>query len=133
MRKSWNQYFMDLAKMVATRSTCPRLSVGAIFIRNNTILTTGYNGAPRGLPHCVDCHLSAQSCNRVIHAEMNGIIQAARHGISLDGSTVFVTHSPCENCAGALINAGVSQVFYDIVYKQQDYSWCSIPIQEVIV
>jgi dCMP deaminase len=93
-RPSWDEYFMGIAFAVAQRSTCDRAHVGAIIVRDKRILTTGYNGAPRGLPHCTEVgHLMINNhCVRTLHAEQNAIIQAALHGVSVEGGTIYVTH-----------------------------------------
>jgi len=113
-RPSWDSYFMQIAFEVAKRSTCPRAAVGAVIVRDKRILTTGYNGAPRGLPHCIDvgCLMVDRHCVRALHGEQNAIIQAALHGVSISGSTVYVTHQPCLSCAKMIINAGVECVVY---------------------
>ncbi len=91
-RPSWDEYFMQVAFVVATRATCPRRSVGAVIVLDKRILATGYNGAPRGLAHCteVGCHLVAGHCIRALHAEQNAILQAAMNGVSTRGATVYV-------------------------------------------
>jgi len=111
---------MDIARQVATRSTCLRRHVGAVIVRDKYILSTGYNGAPSGLAHCevVGCLREKmgipsgerQEICRGLHAEQNAIIQAALHGVSTQGSTIYVTHQPCITCAKMLINAGVRRV-----------------------
>ena len=95
-RASWDQYFMDIAVVVATRSTCPRKHVGAVIVRDKTILSTGYNGSVRGLPHCDEVgHMMVDGhCVRTIHAEVNAIIQAAKNGARIDGASIYVTASP---------------------------------------
>jgi len=120
MRPSWDEYFMDIACQVATRSTCLRRHVGAVIVREKRILCTGYNGAPSGLPHCnvVGClrekmHIPSgqrQEICRGLHAEQNAIIQAALHGVSVEGGTIYVTHQPCLTCAKMIINAGIERV-----------------------
>ncbi len=113
-RPSWDEYFMGIAFEVAKRSTCDRAHVGAIIVKDKRILTTGYNGSPTGLPHCDDVgHLMVDGhCVRTLHAEQNAIIQAARYGISVLGSTIYVTHQPCLTCAKMIINAGIVRVVY---------------------
>lgn len=113
-RPSWDEYFMELAQVVAKRSTCNRRSVGAVLVRDKRILTTGYNGSPPGLPHCTEagCLMVDNHCVRAIHAEQNAIIQAALHGIDLRGATCYVTSSPCVHCSKMLIAAGVKRVVY---------------------
>ncbi len=118
MRPGWDEYFMQIARTVATRATCPRASVGAVIVREHRLLTTGYNGAPRGVAHCsqVGCTLVADHCMRATHAEANAIVQAALHGVSIRGSSAYCTHQPCVNCTKLLISAGVSKIVYDTAY-----------------
>jgi dCMP deaminase len=113
-RPSWDEYFMGITFEVARRSTCNRAQVGAIVVRDKRILTTGYNGSPAGLPHCteVGCLMVNGHCVRTLHAEQNAIIQAALHGVSTAGATVYVTHQPCLICAKVIINAGITRVVY---------------------
>jgi dCMP deaminase len=109
---------MDIAHTVATRATCPRLSVGAVVVRDHRILTTGYNGAPHGVAHCTDagCTMVDEHCVRATHAEANAIVQGALHGIGLKGSTAYCTHQPCVHCTKLLISAGIVTIVYDIAY-----------------
>jgi dCMP deaminase len=118
-RPTWNEYFMNIAHEVAKRSTCERAQVGAVIVREKRILTTGYNGSPRGLSHCteVGCLMENGHCVRTLHAEQNAIIQAALHGVITEGATIYVTHQPCFNCAKTIINAGISEIVYDKEYK----------------
>jgi dCMP deaminase len=120
-RPSWDEYFMELAQVVAKRSTCNRRSVGAVLVRDKRILTTGYNGSPPGLPHCTDegCLMVEGHCVRAIHAEQNAIVQAALHGIDLSGATCYVTSSPCVHCAKMLIAAGIKRIVYLDNYTEQ--------------
>lgn len=121
-RPSWDQYFMDITRLVATRSTCLRRQVGAILVKDRNILATGYNGVPSGISHCdtVGClreRLNVPSGERHelcrgLHAEQNAIIQAARHGVNIDGSTLYCTTMPCIICTKMLINAGITNVVY---------------------
>ncbi len=117
-RPSWDEYFMSIALQVAKRSTCDRANVGAIIVKDRRILTTGYNGSPAGLPHCDDIgHLMVEGhCVRTLHAEQNAIIQAAYHGVSVQESTLYVTHQPCLNCAKMIINAGIRRVVFAGAY-----------------
>jgi dCMP deaminase len=105
---------MDIATQVSKRSTCDRMRVGAVLVKDKRILTTGYNGSPAGLPHCDEVgHLMVDGhCIRTLHAEQNAIIQAALHGVGIDGSVLYVTHQPCVNCAKMLINAGIKRIVY---------------------
>lgn len=122
-RPTWDQYFLEMARVVARRSTCLRRQVGAVLVRDKRILATGYNGAPSGLPHCeeVGClreQMGVPSAERVelcrgLHAEQNAIIQGALHGVSLRGAILYCTTQPCVTCAKMLINAGVERVVYE--------------------
>ncbi len=118
-RPTWNEYFMNIAHEVAKRSTCERAQVGAVIVRDKRILTTGYNGSPRGLPHCseVGCLMDNGHCVRTLHAEQNAIIQAALHGVITEGAIIYVTHQPCFICAKTIINAGISEIVYDKEYR----------------
>jgi dCMP deaminase len=120
-RPSWDDYFMQITLQVARRSTCPRAAVGAVIVRDKRILTTGYNGAPRGLPHCteVGCLMVNGHCVRTLHAEQNAIIQGALHGVDVSGSTLYVTHQPCLVCAKMIINAGIERVVYGGDYPDE--------------
>jgi dCMP deaminase len=117
-RPSWGEYFMRIARTVATRATCPRASVGAVIVREHRILTTGYNGAPRGVPHCIDagCIMRDDHCVRATHAEANAVIQGALHGVSLQGATAYCTHQPCVGCSKLLISAGIVKIIYGEAY-----------------
>lgn len=121
-RQSWNSYFMGLAEHIATRSTCTRLHVGAVFIRDNRILATGYNGSLPGRDHCTDvgCQLHNGSCIRTVHAETNAICQAAEHGVSLKDSWLYVTTLPCFSCYKQVLAAGVARVYYKDDYWAAD-------------
>lgn len=121
-RPSWAEYFLQLATQAATRSTCLRRQVGAVLVRDKRILATGYNGAPRGVAHCLDVGClrdelgipsgqRAELC-RAIHAEQNAIIQAALHGVAIEGATLYTTLHPCILCAKMLINCGVKEIHY---------------------
>ncbi len=117
-RPGWDEYFMEIARTVATRATCPRASVGAVLTRNKRILTTGYNGAPRGVAHCTEagCIMVDGHCLRATHAEANAIVQGALHGVSLEGATAYCTHQPCSGCSKLLISAGVVRIVYGGAY-----------------
>ncbi len=118
-RVSWDAYFMNIGHEVASRSTCPRKHVGAVVVRDKTILATGYNGSVRGLPHCEDvgCMLEDGHCVRTIHAEVNALIQAAKHGTRLEGGTIYVTASPCWNCFKNIANTGIGRVVFGEFYR----------------
>ncbi len=116
MRKSWDSYFMGLAYDVSERATCTRRNVGAVIVKDNRIISTGYNGSPAGLPHCIDdgCHLENGHCIRCIHAEANAIMECAP--LERKGATIYITDYPCQNCAKLIINSGISKVIYDRGY-----------------
>lgn len=118
-RASWDEYFMSIAQVVATRSTCPRKFVGAVLVRNRTILSTGYNGSIRGMPHCSDVgHMMEDNhCVATIHAEANAIIQAAKNGVNIDGAITYVTASPCWICFKQLANAGITRICFGEFYR----------------
>jgi dCMP deaminase len=120
-RSSWDQYFMDIARQVASRATCDRKHVGALLVRDRTILSTGYNGSIRGLPHCSDVgHMMENGhCVATVHAEANAIIQAARNGVMIEGATLYVTASPCWNCFKQAANAGVVRICYAEFYRDE--------------
>jgi len=125
-RPSWPQYFMSITRMVAQRSTCIRRKVGAVLVKEKRILATGYNGAPSGLKHCeeVGCLREDSSIPsgmrhelcRGLHAEQNAIIQAAYHGTSIRGATLYCTNKPCVICSKMIINAGIERVYYEEGY-----------------
>lgn len=129
-RPSWHEYFMQITELVSTRATCLRRKVGAIIVRDRRILTTGYNGPPQNIIHCEErggClrdELKIPSgqrmeLSRAIHAEQNAIIQAAKVGISIQDSTLYVTAHPCFTCAKMLINAGVKEIIYKDGYPDE--------------
>ncbi len=120
---------MEIATVVATRSTCLRRQVGAVVVKDRRILATGYNGAPAGLRHCLEVGCLRENMGvpsgekhelcRGLHAEQNAVIQAALHGVSMAGSTVYSTHKPCSLCAKILINAGVTDIVYGSGYADK--------------
>jgi dCMP deaminase len=117
-RPSWDVYFIEMAKLVSSRATCPRRRIGAVLVRDHRILATGYNGSVRGAPHCDDvgCLLiqndNRQSCVRTVHAEMNALLQCALTGVSSLGATLYSTDFPCIVCAKALVQAGIKRIIY---------------------
>ena len=120
-RVTWKTYFMNIAKEVSTRSTCDRKHVGAVIVRDKTILSTGYNGSIKGLKHCdeighemVDGH-----CVRTTHAEANAIVQSAKNGVSINNSEIYVTASPCYNCFKLIANSGIKTIYYDEFYRDE--------------
>ncbi|MEK6891780.1 MAG: cytidine/deoxycytidylate deaminase family protein [Nanoarchaeota archaeon] len=120
-RANWEQYFMNIAKEVATRSTCDRKHVGALIVRDKTILSTGYNGSVRGMPHCDDVgHMMEDGhCVATIHAETNAILQAAKNGVMINGGEVYITASPCWPCFKMLANAGIKKIYYGEFYRDE--------------
>ncbi len=120
-RVSWKNYFMNIANEVSTRSTCDRKHVGAVIVREKTILSTGYNGSIKGLPHCDDigCEMVDGHCVRTTHAEANAIVQAAKNGIQINNTEIFVTASPCYDCFKLIANAGIKTIYYDEFYRDE--------------
>lgn len=112
---------MGIATMVATRATCPRKSVGAVIVRDRIILSTGYNGSIRGMPHCSDvgCMIEEGHCVATIHAESNAILQAARSGTNITGATIYCTASPCWICFKQIANAGICDIKYKEFYRDE--------------
>ena len=123
VRPSWDEYFSSIARLVATRSTCLRRNVGAVVVKNKQVLATGYNGAPMGVEHCEKTGCLRQKLNvpsgerhelcRALHAEQNAFLQAARHGVSLDGATIYITTQPCSICAKMIINVGIKKIVFE--------------------
>ena len=120
-RPSWDEYFMEMAELTASRSTCLRRHVGAVIVKNKHIIATGYNGAPKGLSHCAELggclreKLGVPSGERhelcrALHAEQNAIIQAATLGESVEGASIYITHQPCVICSKMIINAGIDKI-----------------------
>ena len=118
-RDTWDVYFMKIAREVSARSTCHRKHVGAVIVRDRTILATGYNGSIRGMPHCDEVgHMMENGhCTRTVHAEANAVAQAARNGVSLENGELYVTASPCWNCFKLIMNAGIGRVVYGEFYR----------------
>ncbi|WNN96143.1 deoxycytidylate deaminase [Gordonia phage Nodigi] len=112
-------WLMQLAHTIALRGTCSRLQVGALAVRGGQILSTGYNGAPAQLPHCVHQRGAIEPCVQSIHAEANAVACAARYGVSLEGATLYVTDAPCLSCAGLIINAGIDAIRFDRPYRDR--------------
>ncbi|MGM0771136.1 MAG: deoxycytidylate deaminase [Halobacteriota archaeon] len=129
-RPSIDEYFLEIASVVAKRSTCLRNKVGAVIVRDKRILSTGYNGAPSNMDHCIDIGCIRQKNNiasgtmhekcRAVHAEQNAIIQAAIHGVSIAGATVYCTHQPCILCAKMIINSNIKRVVFRTKYPDND-------------
>lgn len=121
MRAGWHEYFMRIAHQAATRATCPRKHVGAVIVRDKTILSTGYNGSIRGLDHCdeVGCVMEDGHCVATVHAEANAILQAAKNGVSIEGSEIYTTASPCWGCFKLIANAGIRTIYYGEFYRDE--------------
>jgi dCMP deaminase len=118
-RVSWDHYFMDIAKTVAARATCDRKRVGTVIVRDKIILSTGYNGSIRGMPHCdeVGHQMEDSHCVRVVHSEINAVLQSAKNGVAIDGATIYVTCSPCWNCFKLIANTGIKRIVYSEFYR----------------
>ncbi len=118
-RASWDEYFMNIARVVATRATCDRKHVGAVLVRDKTILSTGYNGSIRGLPHCSEVgHMMEDGhCVATVHAEANAIIQAAKNGVAIAGATIYTTASPCWPCFKLVANSGCVRIVFGEFYR----------------
>ena len=119
MRVDWHDYFMNIARQVATRSTCDRKHVGAVIVRDRTILSTGYNGSIRGMPHCDDVGhlLENDHCVATVHAEANAIIQAAKNGVQVDQAELYTTASPCWSCFKLIANSGIARIYFGEFYR----------------
>ncbi|MFT8318306.1 MAG: ComE operon protein 2 [Sporolactobacillus sp.] len=123
-RLTWDQYFMAQSHLLASRSTCTRLIVGAAIVRDRRIIAGGYNGSISGGKHCTEegCYMVDGHCVRTIHAEMNAILQCAKFGESTDQAEIYVTHFPCLQCCKAIIQAGIRGVYYASDYKNDPYA-----------
>jgi dCMP deaminase len=129
MRPTWQEYFLEITRLVAKRSTCLRRQVGALIVKDKRILATGYNGAPSGLPHCLDVGCLRENLGvpsgerheicRGIHAEQNAILQAALYGVAIKGAMLYCTHQPCSLCAKMVINTGICQILYSGDYPDE--------------
>jgi|TARA_A100001234_G_scaffold174315_1_gene155837 dCMP deaminase len=120
-RPEWNEYFGEITKQVALRSTCVRKKVGAIIVKDKNIISTGYNGSIRGLEHCetVGCLMMEGHCTRTIHAEANAIIQAAKHGLMIDRAEIYISASPCFNCFKLIANSGITKIYFMEFYRDE--------------
>jgi len=128
-RPSWDEYFLSIARLVATRSTCLRRKVGAVAVKNKQVLATGYNGAPSGITHCDQVGCLRDEFNvpsgqrhelcRALHAEQNAFLQAARHGANLNGATLYITTQPCSICAKMIINVGIKKIVIEGAYPDE--------------
>ncbi len=124
-RMPWNQYFMLQSVLLSMRSTCPRLFVGALVVRNRRIIAGGYNGSVAHESHCIDvgCLLQDGHCLRTIHAEMNALTQCAKFGVQTEGAEIYVTHFPCLQCTKLIIQAGISKIHYQKDYHNDEYAY----------
>ncbi|KMW70458.1 MAG: dCMP deaminase family protein [Limnoraphis robusta] len=128
LRPTWDEYFLMLAKLAATRSTCLAFPVGAVIVKDRQVVATGYNGSPSGSVHCTTqgfCYPGLSSCDassslpsRAVHAEANAIAQAAKHGISCGGASIYVTLEPCLSCLKLVISAGIKEVYYETSFNK---------------
>ncbi len=118
-RTDWHTYFMEISSVVATRATCDRRKVGAVIVRDRIILSTGYNGSIRGMPHCdeIGHMMENDHCVATIHAEANAILQAARNGVRIEDSEIYTTASPCWSCFKMIANAGIRRIYYGAFYR----------------
>lgn len=123
-RISWHDYFMAQSHLLALRSTCERLSVGATIVRDKRIIAGGYNGSIAGDEHCIDtgCYVVDNHCIRTVHAEINALLQCAKFGVPTSDAEIYVTHFPCLSCTKAIIQAGIKKVYYAIDYKNHPYA-----------
>ncbi|WP_042345782.1 ComE operon protein 2 [Bacillus massiliigorillae] len=123
-RISWHQYFMAQSHLLALRSTCTRLTVGATVVRDKRIIAGGYNGSIAGGDHCIDkgCYVIDNHCVRTVHAEMNALLQCAKFGVPTGGAEMYVTHFPCLQCCKSIIQAGIKAVYYAEDYKNHPYA-----------
>ena len=126
---------MQMAEIVAQRSTCDRLNVGAIIIKDGRVISTGYNGNVSGMPHCQHRMLDVPGipCTTAVHAEANAIVWAARHGVATEGTMLFTTHQPCLDCAKLIINAGIIRVFFKNEYRLREGLEMLLKIDEMYV
>lgn len=123
-RISWDQYFMAQSHLLALRSTCTRLMVGATIVRDKRIIAGGYNGSVSGSVHCIDegCYMIDGHCVRTVHAEANALLQCAKFGVPTDGADIYVTHFPCLQCCKQLIQSGIKTVYYAADYRNHPYA-----------
>lgn len=121
-RISWDQYFMGQARLVALRSTCTRLMVGAVIVRENRIIASGYNGSVADGDHCIDngCYIVDGHCVRTVHAEANALLQCAKFGVATNDTDLYVTHFPCLQCCKQIIQSGIKRVYYEADYRNHE-------------
>lgn len=137
---SWDEYFAGQSLMLSIRSTCQRLMVGAVIVREKRIIAGGYNGSVSGEGHCIDegCLIENNHCIRTIHAEMNALLQCAKFGVQTQGAEIYVTHFPCVHCTKALIQAGISKIHYLYDYHNHTYAiqlleQAQVPTKKIIL
>lgn len=132
-RLKWEQYFMLNAHLISMRSTCNRLNVGSVLVKNNRIISTGYNGGISGDDHCLDagCYVVDNHCLRCLHSEENAILQCALQGVSTKGSQIYVTHFPCIHCMKKILQAGITKIYYTHDYKNHEYCYHLLKISNV--
>lgn len=123
-RITWDQYFMSQSYLLKSRSTCQRLAVGAVIVRDKRMIAGGYNGSVTGGVHCIDegCYVVDGHCVRTIHAEMNALLQCSKFGVATEAAEIYVTHFPCLHCTKAIIQAGIQAVYYSEDYKNDPYA-----------
>lgn len=123
-RVSWSDYYLSQAILISQRSTCTRLMVGSVIVKDNRLISSGYNGSVKGDVHCCDegCYTPDGNCVRTVHAEANAIIQCAKFGVSTDGAEIYVTHFPCLNCTKQIIQAGIKRINYLHDYNNSTYA-----------
>lgn len=123
-RMSFDEYFMRLALLASERATCQRLKVGAVLVKEKQVIATGYNGSASGEVHCIDvgCLMRDGHCIRTIHAEQNALLQSAKHGVSVKGATLYVTHFPCLHCTKSIVTAGIIEIAYLNDYRNDEYA-----------
>jgi dCMP deaminase len=142
-RLEWTEYFIDITHLIAQRATCDRKRVGAVFVKDNRIIATGYNGSPPGLPHCDEVGHDIiitdgrENCVRTVHAEQNGIYQAAQYGATLVDTVVYVNTFPCWNCAKALLSVRVAKIIYDADYNNDSrvfdaFNRAGVPLEKFV-
>ncbi|KJE26626.1 cytidine and deoxycytidylate deaminase zinc-binding region family protein [Geobacillus kaustophilus] len=124
MRMSFDEYFLRMALLASERATCQRLKVGAVIVKNKNVLATGYNGSASGEVHCIDegCLMRDGHCIRTIHAEQNAILQCAKHGVNVNGASIYVTHFPCLHCTKSLVTVGIREIVYLNDYRNDEYA-----------
>ncbi|MDN2452458.1 ComE operon protein 2 [Lactobacillus sp. UCMA15818] len=134
-RIPWNQYFMMQAVLLSLRSTCERLSVGAILVRDKRVIAGGYNGSVSGDEHCIDhgCYLVDGHCVRTIHAEMNAVLQCAKFGVATEGAEVYVTDFPCLQCTKMLLQSGIKKIYFLRNYHNDEYALKLMKLKNVEV